>query len=92
MEGKNLNEFIDDLYYNAEIEFVLNNARYLISCWIDNDEMYTLSLCLIGENPAEIFNCTSKYRSEVVETFMNAKIFDDKTFYDVENDIVVMYG
>ena len=92
MEGKTLNQFIDDLHYNAETEFTLKGTRYIISGWSNDNGTYTLSLCTIEKNSSELFNCTATTRDEVVETFENAKIFGDKTIYEVEKDIMVMYG
>ena len=39
-----------------------------------------------------MFSCTSRSRQEVVETFETAKIFDGRTIYDVEENIIVIYG
>ena len=92
MKGKTLNQFVDELYYNAEIEFILNRTKYIISGWSNDDGTYTLSLCSIEENPTELFNYTSESGTEVVENFENAKIFNGKTVYDVEKNITVIYG
>ena len=92
MKGKTLNQFVDELYYNAEIEFILNRTKYIISGWSNDDGTYTLSLCSIEENLTELFNYTSESGIEVVENFENAKIFNGKTVYDVEKNITVIYG
>ena len=92
MKGKTLRQFIDDLYYNAEMEFIFNGKKYIISGWLNEDETYTVALYSIEENSQEIFSCTSRSRQEVVETFEAAKIFDNRTIYDVEKNIIVTYG
>ena len=92
MKGKTLRQFIDDLYYNAEMEFIFNGKKYIISGWLNEDETYTAALYLIEENSQELFSCTSRSRQEVVETFEVAKIFDGRTIYDVEKNIIVTYG
>ena len=92
MKGKTLNQFMDDLYYNAEMEFVLNSKSYIISGWSNKDESYTIEVWSIEENPQELFSFTSVSRQEVVEAFEVAKIFGNKTLYDVEKDITVIYG
>ena len=92
MKGKTLNQFMDDLYYNAEMECVLNSKSYIISGWSNKDESYTIELWSIEENPQELFSFTSASRQEVVEAFEVAKIFGNKTLYDVEKDITVIYG
>ncbi len=92
VKGKTLRQFIDDLYYNAEMEFIFDGKKYIISGWINEDGTYTVALHSIEENSQEIFSCTSISRQEVVESFEIAKIFDSKTIYDVEKNIVVTYG
>ena len=92
MKGKTLRQFIDDLYYNAETEFIFNNKKYIISGWLNEDNTYTVALYSIEENSRELFSCTSCSRQEVVETFEAAKIFDGRTIYDVEKNITVTYG
>lgn len=92
MQGKTLRQFIDDLYYNAEMEFIFNDKKYIISGWLNEDETYTVALYSIEENSKELFSCTSGSRQEVVETFEAAKIFDGRTIYDVEENIIVTYG
>ena len=92
MNGKSLCQFINDLHYNAETEFTFNNKKYLISGWINENKTYALALYLIEENPQELFYCTDFSRQNVVEQFENAKIFENKTIYDVEKNITVNYG
>lgn len=92
MQGKTLRQFIDDLYYNAEMEFIFNDKKYIISGWLNEDETYTVALYSIEENSKELFSCTSGSHLEVVETFEAAKIFDGRTIYDVEENIIVTYG
>ena len=92
MKGKTLRQFIDDLYYNAETEFILDGKKYIISGWLNEDDTYTVALYSIEENSRELFSCTSGSRQEVVESFEAAKIFDNRTIYDVERNITVTYG
>lgn len=84
-----MRQFIDDLYYNAEMEFIFNDKKYIISGWLNEDETYTVALYSIEENSKELFSCTSGSHLEVVETFEAAKIFDGRTIYDVEENIIV---
>lgn len=92
MKGKTLRQFIDDLYYNAETEFIFNDKKYIVSSWLNEDDTYTVALYSIEENSQELFSCTSRSRQEVVETFEAAKIFGSRTIYDVEKNITVTYG
>lgn len=92
MKGKTLRQFIDDLYYNAEMEFIFNGKKYIISGWLNEGDTYTVALYSIEENSQELFSCTSRSRQEVVENFETAKVFDGRTIYDVEKNITVIYG
>ncbi|MBQ7629698.1 MAG: hypothetical protein IJS81_05740 [Selenomonadaceae bacterium] len=80
------------MYYNAETEFIFNGKKYIISGWLNEDDTYTVALYSIEENSQELFSFTSGSRQEVVETFEATEIFDGKTIYDVEKNIIVTYG
>lgn len=92
MKGKTLRQFIDDLYYNVEMEFIFNGKKYIISGWLNEDDTYTVALYSIEKNSQELFSYTSGSRQEVVENFEAAKVFDGRTIYDVEKNITVIYG
>ena len=92
MNGKSIRSFISELYYNPEIEFEYKKNRYIISGYINSDQInYTLELCKIDDNEI-IFFKSGKFREKVVESFEEAKIFDGKTIYEVESEITVLFG
>lgn len=90
MKGKEIGNFISELYYNAEIEFVYIDERYMISGYIKDDK-YELEVCCISRDQS-IFNVSDDERERCVEKFEEAAIFDGKTIYEVERDITVLYG
>lgn len=90
MNGKAISDFISDLYYNSETEFVYQNMRYIISGYIDNNK-YTLELYNISQDKC-LFKLTDIKREKCVEAFEEAPIFNGKTIYEVEKDITVLYG
>lgn len=93
MLGNDLNDFLNDMYYNPEKEIVYDKQRYMVVGYIDETgELYTLGVYTIEKNSKELFKCTSKERSECVEAFEQAKIFEGKTIYEAEKDIEVIYG
>ncbi len=92
MTGKNFSQFIEDLHYNAETEFTFNGKKYLISGWINENDTYTLALYSIEEKPQELFCCTDFSRQNVVEKFKTAKIFENQTICECEQNITVNYG
>lgn len=92
MKGKSLREFVDDLYCNAETEFIFDGTTYIVEGWLNADGTYTIELNVVGENARKLFGHTSTSRREVVAAFESAKIFGGKTIYDVEKNISVLYG
>ena len=92
MTGKNLRQFLEDLHYNAETEFIFNGKKYLVSGWINENNSYTLALYSIEENSQELFCFTDFSRQNVVEKFKTAKIFENQTISEVEQNITVNYG
>ena len=93
MRGNLLNEFINNLYYNPEKEISYHGIKYIVSGFVDEvDELYTLQVTIISEEPKVLFVHTSKNRSECVAAFEEAKIFNGKTIYEIENDIEVLFG
>lgn len=93
MKGNTLNEFINDLYYNPEKEILFHNKRYMLSGFVDaTGEIYTLEVYTIGEECKTVFEHTARARHECVAAFEKAKIFDEKTIYEAESDIEVLYG
>ena len=47
MIGKSFQFFIDELYYNPEIEFFYRGERYMISGYVEENQ-YTLEVTNIG--------------------------------------------
>lgn len=92
MKGKNVSEFMDELYVNPEMELVYHSAKYLISGFVDDKGHYTISVDLLGENGHNIFDETSINRNECVAKFEEAKLFEGLSIYEAEQDIEVLYG
>lgn len=91
MQGKTLTEFIDGLYYNAEMEIEYNEKRYIISCYLDNNN-YIIRIDSIDANSTCLFYISDCKREKCVEQFETAKIFDGRTIYEAHNEITVLYG
>ena len=93
-----VNQFVDNLYYGTEMYFRYKGVTYFIEGWMDEDKNHMLFLDdylnTLGlnnsDNPSEykyIWEYKSKDSSECVNAFLNAPLFDGKTFMDVENEI-----
>ena len=87
MKNGNVNEFVDQLYYGAELLFVHNGQKFFIQGQCA-DNVYTLYLERITP-PAEDYiwtksNSAGKYS---VDDFLSAPIWDGKTFWEVESEM-----
>ena len=92
MQGKTFSEFIDSLYINPEMEIEYLNNKFLISGYKDDDNSYVLRVDTIATSSEQIFFAKNSDVQKCVDAFENAKIFDDKTIYEVEDKITVLYG
>lgn len=105
MTGLSFSEFYEKLYYGADIEFTLNKWHYMIYCgWDKNSGNAIHSIELVKSDQPffdqttspkiweEVFKKKMNDGNENIETFLQAKIFDQKSFYDVETDVVVNYS
>lgn len=85
MINGDVNEFVNHIYYGDELWFVYKDTKYFLE-----------GLCIDGENKLHLFEMKEggtdfswpvsghKYPAE---SFLNTKIFDGKTFWEVEKDI-----
>lgn len=97
MVGMTVNEFIDKIYYGSEIEFEFNNITYFIQGY-KQDEKYHLTVDYWNKSDGTelehdyLFSACCLTPMECVDKFEKAKIFNNKTIYEIEKDIVVAFG
>lgn len=87
MINGDVNEFIDGLHYGDERFFLYDGNKYFLQGYrVDNKPMLEL---YVIENPAVDFEWrTISHDSQYpVEKFENAKIFNGKSFWEVEKEI-----
>lgn len=82
--------FIDELYYGAEHTFLYNGGKYFVQSYLTNDdkrgkiEIYNYDL----ETPDLYWCAVNEHGKEVpVKEFEKAKLFNGKTFWEVEQEI-----
>ena len=101
MKGNNINEFISDLCANGgpEKEFIYNNKYYIIqadSKVNDNKTYLRLDIYSCDNHDVGQFLNTLWFAGntllDCVDAFENAKVFDNKTIYEAEKDIEVLFG
>ncbi len=92
----NVSEFVDNLYYGTEMYFIYSEKKYFIQGWV-KDSIHTLVLDYDYEtekyDPNDP-NCNKyvwEYKSEdpaeCVKAFLDAPLWDGKTFYEVEKEM-----
>lgn len=87
MINGNVNEFIDGLHYGDERFFLYDGNKYFLQgYWIDGKPMLEL---YVIENPAINFEwrAISHNGKYPVEAFETAKIFNSKSFWEIEKEI-----
>lgn len=83
----NIKDFIDKLYYGDELWFTYNNVKYMIQGYLE-DETYNLYLLMpYSEGKGYSWICKGTKDSYPVNDFLNAPIFDGKSFMEVEQNI-----
>lgn len=105
MTGLSFNEFYDKLYYGADVEFTLNKWHYMIYCgWEEFSDSKIHSIEIVKSDQPfyeqvtapkiwnEIFESSMKDANKNIETFLQAKLFDNMSFYEIESDVVVNYS
>lgn len=97
MINGNVSDFVDNLYYGTEMYFVFKDKKYFIQGWV-KDSLHYLVLDFDYEtenydsnNPncnKYLWEYTSADSQECVDAFLNAPLWNGKTFYEVEDSIV----
>lgn len=81
--------FVNDLHYGAEYNFSYKDREYFIQSWYENKKnRYWIGLSrlvpLLDPYLFEYYSDISM--SECVKEFMKAKVFDGKTFAEIESE------
>lgn len=101
MKGNTFQEFMSDLYANGgpEKEFVWGDKYYLIQADSkENDDKTYIHLDVYERKDNEggeflnSFWFAGDSLEESVDAFAAAAIFDGKTIYEAEKDIIVFFG
>ncbi len=82
---------MDALYYNAEMEIIYHEQHMMVVGFLENNQ-YNICVDTISASSERLFEISSTNRSECIEAFEKAKIFDGQTIYEAEKDIEVLYG
>lgn len=87
MINGNANEFISGLYYGDERFFLYNGKKYFIQGYFENEKP-TLELYILEPSDSDFkWQAFSDGKDYPVAEFENAKIFDGKSFWEIEKNI-----
>ena len=96
MKGNSLCDFIDDLLTmgGPEKEFTFDGKTYMLETTFDSKtHLHEMVVFECSENNEEyIFRSVRKTLYECVADFENATVFNGKTFYEVEQNVEVLFG
>lgn len=96
MKGNTISEFINDLYAcgGPEKEFTYNGKRYFLeTIMVEGTDLLELYVVESKDDKDDVvFSFTGKTLHDCVAQFEEAKIFNGKTIYQVEQEIEVLFG
>ena len=95
MVGMTLTEFAEKLSCGTEIEFQFNETTYFVQGYFTGTE-YALTLDQWSNNSptneSYLLDIRRKSPIECADAFFEAAVFDGKTLYEIEHDILVKFG
>lgn len=80
-------EFVDGLYYGDERFFIYKGCKYFIQGFFEKEKPILEVYILDPANSDFRWQVVSEGKDYPVTEFEEAKIFDGKSFWEVENDI-----
>lgn len=80
-------EFVEGLYYGDERFFRYNRNKYFIQGYFENKKPLLELYILEPIDDDFRWQAISKNNNYPVEEFENAKIFEGKSFWEIEKDI-----
>ena len=87
MKNGNLSDFVDGLYYGYEMLFEYNGTKYFIQGWTQEGKCY-MFLDMPDEKLVDyIWEYEAPTMRACAEAFLNEKLWNGQTFFDVERDI-----
>ena len=89
MKKEEFAEFIDQLYYGAEIVFEVNNSKFFIQGWTEND-ICIMVLDSVNEEPFQgyLWQHQASTMKECADAFLSAPIWDGKDILHIQDSVV----
>ncbi len=99
MNGLSMNELYNALFYGADIDFKYGSMYYHINAGAENNGKHGITVFKFDKHPDEtpsfydeIYNVSHSDTAECVEKFLNAKLFENCSIYDIEANIDILYS
>ncbi len=89
MINGDVNDFLDGVYNLQEIVHVYNGKKYFLQGYggLKNHPCYTLELQLWEPECKIVWSCSHMSRLECREDYLQAPVYDGKTFWEVESEM-----
>ena len=97
MRGINIKNFCESLEHYADLVFEYNEIKYQIEPNDMDDEICSLTVWTAEENVEnicivkEINTSKSGIAKEVINKVLNTKCFEGKSFFEIYNDIQILF-
>lgn len=93
MQNGDVQRFVDDLYYGEELLLRYDNRKFFIQGWKDKETYYMEMTEIEADKPdgQVIKKCWSYSAStmrECADAFLNEPLWDGKTFWQAESDMI----
>ncbi len=96
MIGTTFQEFYDKLYYGTDIEMSYGGSDYILSSagLVVNDKLIKHEIRLYKINTSDkllksMYEQSCPKTEDSINNFLNAKIFDGKSFLEIENNVQI---
>lgn len=87
MINGNPHDFIDTVYSGQEIFFFFNGKKFMFQGYMERDICYMEIQQHFPWNPNEIWFAKGDSMLSCLDQFLDAPIFNQKTFWEVESEI-----
>ena len=87
MINGNVNEFVEHIYYGDELVFIYDNKKFFFQGWYE-DGINILTLDMFEPSSDDyIWIMKDKNKKKLAEEFLKAKVFNGKSFWEIEKEI-----
>lgn len=89
MKNGNITEFLNRLSYGEELDFEYDGKEYFLQGWAEEDGTCRMTMFVVEDNPFENYDWECRFESmkECADAFLAAKIWNNRTFLQVEEEI-----